>query len=208
MEYLDYYDENRNFLGSKTRDEVHQEGLWHKTVHCWLYDLDGNVYFQIRKDSNKFYTTASGHLLKGESVQDAFKREIQEEIGLDIDSSDALLVDIVEWKMDKVKKDGSVFKDSAWAHVYLDLFEGDLSSFSFDEEEVLGVVKVNALDTLHLFETESGEIKGSVIQKEGSQNIEKEMIVSLSDFLVMDHETALGKYGSVLKKVIDVVNSN
>ena len=65
MEYLDYYDEDGNYLGYRTRDEVHKEGLWHNTVHCWLYEMDGSVYFQIRSSSHKFYTTASGHVLKG-----------------------------------------------------------------------------------------------------------------------------------------------
>ena len=60
MEYLDIYDENQNYLGRETRDIVHRDALWHKTVHFWLYDKSGNVYFQIRTDSKTFYTTASG----------------------------------------------------------------------------------------------------------------------------------------------------
>ena len=86
MEYLDYYDGEGNYLGYKTRDEVHKEGLWHNTVHCWLYEMDGSVYFQIRSSSHKFYTIASGHVLKGETIEKAFRREINEEIGLDIDT--------------------------------------------------------------------------------------------------------------------------
>ena len=38
MEYLDFYDENRNYLGKETREVVHKNALWHNTVHCWLYD--------------------------------------------------------------------------------------------------------------------------------------------------------------------------
>ena len=41
-EYLDYYDENGNYLGKETRVKVHAGGLWHKTIHCWLYD-DSNT---------------------------------------------------------------------------------------------------------------------------------------------------------------------
>ena len=158
MKYLDYYDEDGNYLGYKSRDEVHKEGLWHNTVHCWLYEMDGSVYFQIRKDSGKFYTTASGHVLKGETIKDAFRREINEEIGLDIDSNDATLVDIVPWRMDKIKN-GSLFKDRAKANVYVDLFEGDLDSFKFDPNEVLGVVTVKAKDALNLFKNDKGEIE-------------------------------------------------
>jgi len=43
MEYLDIYDENGNYLGKEDRSIVHRDALWHKTVHCWLYDKYGNV---------------------------------------------------------------------------------------------------------------------------------------------------------------------
>ena len=38
MEYLDIYDENENYIGKEERGIVHRDALWHKTVHCWLYD--------------------------------------------------------------------------------------------------------------------------------------------------------------------------
>lgn len=204
MEYLDYYDENGNYLGYKARDEIHKEGLWHNTVHCWLYDMDGSCYFQIRKDSGKFYTTASGHVLKGETVNEAFKREIKEEIGLDIDTSDAILVNIVPWKMDKVKQDGTVFKDRAKANVYVDLFEGNLNSFKFDPNEVLGVVKVKAKEALELFKNGQGKIKATIITSKNDHNIEENRLVSIEEFEVMDHENAYDKYKEVLNKIIEI----
>lgn len=202
MKYLDYYDEDGNYLGYKSRDEVHKEGLWHNTVHCWLYEMDGSFYFQIRKDSGKFYTTASGHVLKGETIKDAFRREINEEIGLDIDSNDATLVDIVPWRMDKIKN-GSLFKDRAKANVYVDLFEGDLDSFKFDPNEVLGVVKVKAKDALNLFKNDKGEIEAEIITTKDNKNVKESKLVSIDDFLVMEHETTYDKYKDVLNKVIE-----
>ena len=170
MEYLDYYDEDGNYLGYKSRDEVHKEGLWHNTVHCWLYEKDGSIYFQIRSDSHKFYTTASGHVLKGETIKEAFRREIKEEIGLDIDSSDATLVCINVWKMDKLKND-VLIKDRAKANIYIDLFEGNINSFNFDPKEVLGVVKVKAAEALNLFRSGSGKIKAEIITTKDNKNI-------------------------------------
>lgn len=204
MEYLDYYSEDGEYIGYKSREDVHKEGLWHKTVHCWLYDKEGNIYFQIRKDSNRFYTTASGHVLKGETVKDAFKREIKEEIGLNIDSSDASLVRIVPWKMDKIKKDGTVFKDRAWANVYVDLFEDDINKFNFDKNEVLGLVRVNAKDTLNLFEKGEGTINAFIIKQDENNIITENRNVNFDEFEVMEHETAYGKYSEVLKKVIEI----
>lgn len=54
MEYLDTYDENKNYIGTFSRKEVHEKALWHNTVHCWLYDKIGNIYFQIRSDEKNY----------------------------------------------------------------------------------------------------------------------------------------------------------
>lgn len=206
MEYLDYYDEEGNYLGFKSRDEVHTEGLWHNTVHCWLYDKEGHVYFQIRKDTKTFYTTASGHVLKGETIKEAFKREIMEEIGIDIDSSDAELVGIIPWRMDKVKSDGRVFKDRAKANVYIDLYEGDMKDFNFDKEEVLGLVKVDAKEALELFKKEEGSIPATLITQKEDGSIEiTNRDVDFNEFLVTANETAIGKYGDILNKVLEVL---
>ena len=80
MEMIDIYDENGNHIGVEDRKIAHEKGLWHKTVHCWLYDKEGHIYFQIRHDRKTFYTTASGHLAAGETVNEGFKREIKEEL--------------------------------------------------------------------------------------------------------------------------------
>lgn len=62
---LDIYDENGILIGTEYRKIVHEKGLWHKTVHCWLYDNYGNIFFQIKKEEKTFYTTASGHVSSG-----------------------------------------------------------------------------------------------------------------------------------------------
>lgn len=203
MEYLDIYDENGKFLGTEERGVVHSKGLWHKTVHCWLYDRDGNVFFQRRSDRGTLYTTSSGHLSAGESVTEAFQREIKEEIGLDIDASDATKVGVVPFQMDRVKEDGSIFKDRAFANVYVDLYEGNYEDFQMDENEVSGIVIVSAKDALDLFQKESGSIFGREISLDNTM-IERD--ISFSEFLVNDGETALEKYGDVLKKIVELTS--
>ncbi|HIR74137.1 TPA: NUDIX domain-containing protein [Candidatus Ventrenecus avicola] len=203
MEYLDIYDEQGNFLGTEERSVVHTKGLWHKTVHCWLYDKEGNIFFQRRADRGTLYTTSSGHLSAGESVTEAFQREIKEEIGLDIDASDAIHVNVVPFQMDRIKEDGSVFRDRAFANVYVDLYEGDYKDFHMDESEVSGIVIVNAKDALELFQKEEGTLLG----KEISVNNEvTEREIRLTEFLVNDGETFIEKYGDVLRKVIELTS--
>lgn len=199
MEYLDIYDENGNFLGKELRDVVHRDALWHKTVHCWLYDKDGNVFFQIRIGEG-LYTTASGHVKAGEDIATAFAREIKEELGLDIDASDATFLELFKWVKDMKKKDGTLFRDRCFSHFYADLFEGSYDDFNFDLNEIEGVVLVSARDALELFEKNEGKILGKVIKPSGI--IERE--IDIKEFFVTPEETYLEKYGRIMQKIIEI----
>ena len=182
MEYLDTYDENGNFLGKEDRKIVHEKALWHNTVHCWLYDTDGNIYFQTRKDKGKMYTTASGHVQAGETIKEAFGREIEEEIGYKINYQDAKLIEIVQFVMDREEEDGSVFRDRAFANVYACLFEGNLAELDFDETELTGIVKMNAEQALEIIENESGDIAVEESVKENGKVVIKQSRKSFENF--------------------------
>ncbi|MBR5904465.1 MAG: NUDIX domain-containing protein [Alphaproteobacteria bacterium] len=201
MEYLDIYDEYMNKIGSENRDIVHEQGLWHKTIHCWMYDDDDNVYFQIRADSNKLYTTASGHVLAGENVRDAFKREIKEEIGIDSDVSNAIALEVVFWRQDKIKN-GKPWHDRAFAHIYMNKLPIGWNKFHFQPEEVSGVVRVNAKDCLDLLMNKKESISATKITESESSDIN----LTISDFLTASDEIAIIKYGSVLQYIVQ--NSN
>ena len=204
MEYLDIYDEKGNFLGKEERSIVHRDALWHKTIHCWLYDKDGNVFFQRRAEEGTLYTTASGHLQAGESLEDGFHREIKEEIGISVDASDAECVEVIPFVMDRENKDGTMFRDRAFAHIYVDLYEGNYQDFKLDSNEVSGIVLVNAKEAFELFQKANGCITGTVLTEENGVIVSKKQEINFSDFLVNQHETALGKYGQVLQKIIEI----
>lgn len=206
MEFLDYYDEEGNYLGKEARSVVHSSALWHKTVHCWLYDKEGNIYFQIRKDKGTFYTTASGHILAGESVKEGFAREIKEEIGIDVNIDNCELVDVVKFMMDRKEADGSIFMDRAFANVYICDFENDIDSFNFDTNEVSGLVKMKAIDVLKILNGEIAEINATYIVLDHGKNVSYEKIVTKDNFLVNPGETLIGKYGDVVRKVIEVTS--
>ena len=204
MEYLDIYDEQGNWLGKEKRSIVHQDALWHKTVHCWLYDKSGNVFFQVRKEEGTLYTTASGHILAGETIQEGFAREMKEELGIEIDASDAIEVNVVPFIMDRINQNGSVFRDRAFANVYLDLYEGDYQDFELDSNEVSALVLVNAKEVYEMFLKKQGEVVGKVITCQENFNDVREQVIRFSDFLVNPQETAMGKYGMILDKVISM----
>lgn len=198
IEYLDTYDINHNYLGSKPRSEVHENGLWHDTVHCWLYDDDKNVYFQVRKDEKTLYTTASGHVVAGETVKEAFGREVKEEIGIDVDYNEAIKVNIYKFKMDKIKNN-KPFIDRAFSNVYICKYNNQ--DFNFDINEVDSVVRVSAKDTMDLFLDKKDTIDGIKIDMNNKRTNVK---LTKDDFLLNDGETLMDKYGDVLKKVMTI----
>ena len=195
MEYLDIYDEYMNKIGQETRDTVHQNGLWHKTVHCWMYDDAGNIYFQIRADSGKLYTTASGHVLSGETVRDAFRREIREEIGLDTDVSGATPLEVVFWRQDKPQKN---WHDRAFAHIYANKLPTEFTDFHFQPDEVTGLVRINAQECLDLLMDKRAFVRAIKITANTSTDID----ITKNDFLVASDEIPIVKYGFVLQSII------
>lgn len=199
-EYLDYYDIDWNYLWKDTRENVHSKWWWHNTVHCWLYTPDGKIVFQIRSDTHTLYTTASWHVLAGETIKQAFNREIKEELWIDLDTSDAELVSIVEWKQDKIKSDWSEYHDRVKAHVYVDLYQWDFSEFKFDPNELEWVAVVDVREALELFKKWVWNINATIVKNDSME----EKLLDITDFLVTQNETYLWKYGDILEKVISL----
>lgn len=185
MEILDTYDEYMNYLGSDTREKVHENGSWHKTVHSWVYDNEGYIYFQERADYHKLYTTASGHVLTGETVKDALIRETKEEIGVEVNPDGARFVYIFPWFMSKIKN-GKPHIDRAFSHVYLMQINAGETRFTLDPAEVSAIVKIKATDVKALIDKNVSKVTGIRIT-EKVENIE----VSLDDLMWnLDKEVA------------------
>ena len=201
MEYLDIYDENGNYLGKEDRNIVNRDAIWNNKLKSSIYEKKGNVYFQIISDSQTYYTTASGHVQAGESIKEAFGREIKEEIGVSINYEKAELVTIVHYVLDRENPDGSYFRDRAFSNVYVYEFKGNMEEFLYDEGELAGVVKVNVKETLALFKGEIDTIEATIYtRKDGAF----QKAVTKKDFLVNKGETHMEKYGEVLEKVISL----
>lgn len=170
------------------RDIVHKEGIWHKTSHVWLYDENGFVYFQVRADANKLYTSASGHVMANETPKQTACREAKEELGIDLKEENLLLLDITRWEFDSETK-----HDHAFAHIYLYKLPVDFKDFDVDINEVSDVVKVKARDILSVlldlpFDYEQYDVRNQVLRHK-------------KELLVMPGEIPVLKYGRILREI-------
>lgn len=98
VEYWDAYDKNRNKLKDRVLERsafpVGRE-TYHLAVNVWVQDGAGNWLFMKRAKNKPHYSQyyeagAGGSVLKGESSEQAAKRELVEETGLVADQLDFL----------------------------------------------------------------------------------------------------------------------
>ena len=103
MELIDVYDENGTSLNySLDRKEVHDKNLWHHHVSAWIMNYDGKVLLQQRaldkkKNPGKWAKTG-GHVDAGETCKEAIKREVYEEIGLEVNDDEIKNIEIFKSK--------------------------------------------------------------------------------------------------------------
>ncbi|WP_405113988.1 NUDIX domain-containing protein [Paenibacillus sp. FSL K6-1217] len=148
QEILTTFDEQGNRTGTAPRDEVHRQGLWHETFHCWFIRKDDSglrICLQLRSQQKKDYAglldiTAAGHLLAEETALDGI-REVQEELGLAIAFDELQPLGVIPYQMNYAG-----FMDRERAHVYVYESRYALSAFTPQLEEVAGIVEARFAD--------------------------------------------------------------
>jgi 16S rRNA (adenine1518-N6/adenine1519-N6)-dimethyltransferase len=82
-------DKNDRVRGYASRAEVHGNNLRHRAVHILIFNQVGHMYLQQRsrwKDRHplKWDSSAAGHVTAGESYDETARRELKEELRLEV----------------------------------------------------------------------------------------------------------------------------
>lgn len=178
----------------KRRADVHRDGDWHRSIHCWVVGQyrDGTPYivFQRRSDSKdtspgKLDATVGGHLAAGESVEDAL-RESREEIGLSLTMSDLLPLGVRQAATDTEPG----VRDYEVQFAFLHRTTQPLSAFAPNPAEVAALVEVPVPDALDLFTAKRAEISAKALCNQrchpneawiAEQRVRAEDFVALAD---------------------------
>tara|TARA_B100000767_G_scaffold13126_1_gene12648 strand:+ start:5789 stop:6337 length:549 start_codon:yes stop_codon:yes gene_type:complete len=161
-EYLDIWNTDGQPTGKKClKDEAHQMGWFHPTVHIWFYTNTPSLLLQKRGLSKQTYpgfwdVSVAGHVSAGETILEGALREVKEEIGLDIKQTDLRLLDI--------RKNTNRFEngiiDCEFQHVFLAKLDTAVSNLKIQEVEV---------DAVRLFSFE--ELRKCKLQNHPKYNI-------------------------------------
>ncbi|MGY6500525.1 MAG: NUDIX hydrolase [Acidimicrobiales bacterium] len=150
VEVLDVFDDRGRHLGVRRRDEVHAEGLWHRTFHLLVVadrSHGSTVVLQRRALAKTSFPglldlTATGHLAAGEEPREGV-RELREEVGIDVDPGDLLSLGVR--RMVDETPEGL---NREFCHVFLVRDDRALDDYRPDVAEVSAVVEIAVDDAL------------------------------------------------------------
>ena len=137
-EWVDIVDENGDPTGKTVLKSVaHKEGYLHPTIHVWCHSKDGRVLLQKRSALKSTFplmwdVSVAGHISADEGPVDAALREIQEEIGLQVEANQLKKIGLFR----ELHQHENGIIDAELHHVFLLVLEPEFSEFTPQPEEV------------------------------------------------------------------------
>jgi isopentenyl-diphosphate delta-isomerase len=122
------------------KSEVHKNGWFHATVHIWLFTSDKKILLQKRALTKKVFPgiwdiSVAGHIGAGEEILEAAKREIFEEIGLELEEKDLIKIGT---RIHQVTHKNGI-QDNEHHHIFIAELKVPVSALTMQEEEVAGL---------------------------------------------------------------------
>jgi isopentenyl-diphosphate delta-isomerase type 1 len=92
MEILEVVDHLDRVMGTERRGVIHERGLMHRSAQALVFNSQGELFLQKRSRSKDEFpglwdSSAAGHVNPGESYQQCALRELQEELGIEVDGA-------------------------------------------------------------------------------------------------------------------------
>lgn len=157
-ELIDVVDINGKPIGRTERKSViHKEGLYHNTIHLWLYTPKGEILLQQRSHKKPICpllwdVSVAGHIDAGETFIRAAIRETKEEIGLTLNETDLKKIGVFLHESEYF--DGAI-KDNEFHHIYSAELKIPLSQLTPQPDEV-EALKLVTIDEFKVLLKESG----------------------------------------------------
>jgi isopentenyl-diphosphate delta-isomerase len=157
------------------KSEAHKNGWFHATVHIWLFTSDEKILLQKRAMTKKVFPglwdiSVAGHVGAGEEILTSAKRELFEEIGLQLEEKDLIKIGT---RIHQVSHKNGI-QDNEHHHVFIAELKVPITKLTIQIEEV---------DDVQLFDLEI------------LKNTEKHENVLLSRF----HEYYCSVYNEIIK---------
>lgn len=122
------------------KSEAHKNGWFHATVHIWLFTADKKILLQKRALTKKVFPglwdiSVAGHIGAGEAVLSSAKREVFEEIGLELQEKELIKIGT---RIHQVKHKNGI-QDNEHHHVFIAKLKVPISELTIQQEEVADI---------------------------------------------------------------------
>ncbi|QTE22413.1 NUDIX hydrolase [Polaribacter cellanae] len=122
------------------KSEAHKNGWFHATVHIWLFTANKKILLQKRAFTKEVFPglwdiSVAGHIGAGESVLSAAKREVFEEIGLELKEKEFIKIGTTIQNISH--KNG--IQDNEFHHVFIVELKVPVEKLKMQAEEVAGL---------------------------------------------------------------------
>ena len=137
-ELVDILNEDGSPTGLREMKSVaHRNGLFHPTIHVWLYTRNGQLLIQKRGKNKKSFpllwdVSVAGHIGAGEDIVASALREVEEEIGLVLEPLELQKIGV--FKSQKDHSDN--FRDYEFHHTFIAELKVPLNSLTKQDSEV------------------------------------------------------------------------